>query len=54
MKIYITTDLEGVTGVFKFKQTREKETYEFHTAIKLLMGDIAAVAEGLRQAGAQP
>jgi D-amino peptidase len=52
MKIYIVTDLEGVTGVFKFKQTREKETPEFREAMRLLMGDIAAVAEGLRQGGA--
>ncbi len=52
MKIYIVTDLEGVTGVFKFAQTREKGTPEFHEAMRLLMGDIAAVAEGLRQGGA--
>ncbi len=52
MKIYIVTDLEGVTGVFKFKQTREKDTREFREAMELLMGDIAAVAEGLRQGGA--
>jgi len=52
MKIYISTDLEGATGVFKFRQTREKETPEFKDAIRLLMGDIAAVADGLRAAGA--
>ncbi len=52
MKIYIVTDLEGATGVFKFKQTREKETPEFRDAIRLLMSDIAAVAEGLKQGGA--
>ncbi|MCM8818593.1 MAG: M55 family metallopeptidase [Candidatus Omnitrophica bacterium] len=50
MKIYIVTDLEGATGVFKFKQTRERGT-EFYDAMKLLMGDIAAVAEGLKEAG---
>ncbi|MCF7853895.1 MAG: M55 family metallopeptidase [Candidatus Pacebacteria bacterium] len=52
MKIYIVTDLEGATGVFKWKQTREKETPEFRDAMRLLMGDIAAVAEGLKQGGA--
>jgi len=50
MKIYISTDLEGATGVFKFKQTREKGP-EFYEAMKLLMGDIAAVSEGLKEAG---
>ena len=51
MKIYISTDLEGATGVFKFAQTREKGTPPFLEAFRLLMGDIAAVAEGLKQAG---
>lgn len=50
MKIYICTDLEGATGVFKFKQTRERGP-EFVEAMKLLMGDIAAVCEGLKEAG---
>jgi D-amino peptidase len=50
MKVYISTDLEGVTGVFKFAQTRERGP-EFREAMELLMGDIAAVAQGLRQAG---
>ena len=52
MKIYIMTDLEGVTGVFKFRQTVQEDTPEFGDALRLLMGDIAAVAAGLRQAGA--
>lgn len=52
MKILIFTDLEGVTGVFKFRQTREFDTPEFREAMLLLMGDIAAVAEGLREGGA--
>ncbi len=51
-KIYIVTDLEGVTGVFKFKQTREHDTPDFREALRLMMGDIAAVADGLRQGGA--
>lgn len=50
MKIYIITDLEGATGVFKFKQTRERGP-EFYEAMKLLMGDIAAVCEGLKEEG---
>ncbi len=50
MKIYICTDLEGATGVFKFSQTRAHGP-EFVEAMKLLMGDIAAVSEGLKEAG---
>jgi len=52
MKIYISTDLEGATGVFKFAQTREKGAPEFRDAMRYLMHDIAAVAEGLIEAGA--
>ncbi|MCX7706299.1 MAG: M55 family metallopeptidase, partial [bacterium] len=51
MKIYICTDLEGATGVFKWVQTREKGT-EFYEAMRLLMRDIGAVCEGLKEAGA--
>ncbi|HPP11780.1 MAG TPA: M55 family metallopeptidase, partial [bacterium] len=42
--------MEGATGVFKFKQTRETGP-EFTEAMKLLVADIAAVVEGLKQAG---
>lgn len=52
MKVYIFTDLEGATGVFKFKQTRERGP-EFTEAMRMLMGDIAAVAGGLKQSGAR-
>ena len=52
MKIYLLTDLEGATGVFKFSQTRAMGTPEGIEAMRLLMGDITAVVAGLRQAGA--
>jgi len=52
MKVYIITDLEGATGVFKFSQTRDRQNPAYRDAVRLLMGDIEAVAEGLRQAGA--
>lgn len=52
MKIYVMTDLEGVTGVSNFRQTREAGTPENLAAVRLMMGDIAAVAEGLRAGGA--
>ena len=52
MKIYILTDLEGASGVYKFSQAREKETPLGQKAMEYLMGDIAAVVRGLRDAGA--
>ncbi|MBU4198841.1 MAG: M55 family metallopeptidase [Verrucomicrobia bacterium] len=51
MKIFIVTDLEGASGVFKFGQVREKQNPLFHEAMEYLMGDIAAVVKGLREAG---
>ncbi len=52
MKIYISTDLEGVSGVCIFEQTREKGTPLNEHARKLLMGDIAAVVQGCLDGGA--
>lgn len=51
LKIYIVTDLEGASGVYKFAQTREVENPLYRPACEYLMGDIAAVVRGLREAG---
>ena len=51
-KIYINTDLEGISGVFKFAQTREKDTPLNIQACEYFMGDLAAVIHGLRDGGA--
>lgn len=52
-KIYVITDLEGASGVYKFAQTRDaKETELGRLAMEYLMGDIAAVVRGLREGGA--
>jgi len=51
-KIYIITDLEGISGVFKFEQTREKDTPLNIQACEYFMGDLAAVINGLRDGGA--
>ena len=51
LKIYIVTDLEGASGVYKFAQTRETGPLN-EQAKEYLMGDIAAVVRGLREAGA--
>jgi len=49
-RIYIVTDLEGASGVYKFAQTREPGNPLGETAKEYLMGDIAAVVRGLRDA----
>jgi len=52
VKIYIITDLEGISGVFKFAQTREKDTPLNIEACGYFMEDVAAVIRGLRDGGA--
>ena len=51
LRVYIVTDLEGASGVYKFTQTREPGHPLGETAKEYLMGDIAAVVKGLREAG---
>ncbi len=51
-KIYIVTDLEGISGVYKFTQTRETDTPLAREAREYFMGDVAAVVRGLRDGGA--
>jgi D-aminopeptidase len=50
-KIYINTDLEGISGVYKFEQTRQKGTPLNIQACEYFMGDLAAVIHGLLDAG---
>jgi len=50
LRIYIVTDLEGASGVYKFAQTREPGDPLGEKAKEYLMGDIAAVVKGLRSA----
>lgn len=50
LRIYIVTDLEGASGVYKFAQTREPGNPLGEKAKEYLMGDIAAVVKGLRSA----
>ncbi len=52
LKIYVNTDLEGISGVFKFDQTRQKDTPLNIQACEYFMGDLAAVIRGLRDGGA--
>ena len=50
LRIYIVTDLEGASGVYKFAQTRESGNPLGEKAKEYLMGDIAVVVRGLRSA----
>ena len=52
IKIYVNTDLEGISGVYQFAQTREKNTPLNIQACEYFMGDVAAVVRGLRDGGA--
>jgi D-amino peptidase len=51
-KIYVITDLEGISGVFKFDQTRVKDSPLNIQACEYFMADVAAVVRGLRDGGA--
>ena len=51
-KIYVVTDLEGISGVYKFTQTRETDTPLARQAREFFMGDLEAVVRGLRAGGA--
>ena len=53
MKIYITTDLEGVCGVYRFEQTREYGTPANIEARHLLMGEVNAAVCGAFDGGAK-
>lgn len=52
VKIYLNTDLEGISGVYKFDQTRQKDTPLNIEACEYFMDDLAAVIRGLRDGGA--
>jgi D-amino peptidase len=51
-KIYVITDLEGISGVFCFDQAWVKGTPLNLEACEFFMNDVAAVVRGLRDGGA--
>jgi D-amino peptidase len=52
MKIYIATDLEGVSGVYRFEQSREYGTPANTEARHLLIGEVNAAVAGASDGGA--
>jgi len=53
MKIYIATDLEGISGVTFWDQTRDRTHYLYREARHLLTADINACVEGCIAGGAK-
>ena len=52
MRVVIATDLEGISGVCVWQQTRDRTTLYYQEARRLLMGDIAAAVDGCLAGGA--
>ncbi len=50
--IWVNTDLEGVSGVWHFGQTRDRNSTLYREACEYMMGDIAALVRGLEDGGA--
>ncbi|HOX39332.1 MAG TPA: M55 family metallopeptidase [Candidatus Brocadiia bacterium] len=53
MKVYISTDMEGISGVVVWEQAREFASPHYENARRLLMGDIRAAIQGCREGGAR-
>ena len=51
MKVYIVTDMEGVSGIVRWEQARVG-TPDYHAALPLLVGEINAAVEGAFAGGA--
>ncbi|NLV74843.1 MAG: aminopeptidase [Chloroflexi bacterium] len=52
MRVIVETDLEGISGVVSWEQTREMSSAMYQSARDLLMGDVNALVEGLIAGGA--
>ena len=52
MRVIVLTDLEGVSGVCVWEQTRDRTTRYYQEARQLLMGDVNAAVEGCLAGGA--
>ncbi len=52
MRVIIETDLEGISGVVVWDQTRDLNSHHYQEARRLLMEDIGAAVEGCLAGGA--
>lgn len=53
VRVIIDTDLEGISGVCVWDQTRDPTTTHYQEARRLLMGDVNAAVEGCLGGGAE-
>ncbi|MBN1347015.1 MAG: M55 family metallopeptidase [Phycisphaerae bacterium] len=53
MRVWITTDLEGVCGVYRWEQTRDYDSRANLEARQLLMGEVNAAVAGAFDGGAK-
>ncbi len=54
MKIYVSVDMEGISGIFSFEQTgRDKKGSEYEKARHLYTQDANAVVEACKEMGAE-
>ena len=54
MKVYISTDMEGISGVVTWQQTgRDERGPEYEKARHLLTADVNSAVEGILAAGAK-
>lgn len=51
-KIYILTDLEGISGIYRWKQAQTKDSPLYNQACEFFMEDLSAVIHGLKDGGA--
>ena len=52
MRIVVSVDMEGISGIVSFKQIMEPGTPEFERAMRLATADVNAAIAGAREAGA--
>ena len=53
MKVYISADLEGATGVVHVDQTNHEKPVEYAFGCRMQLHDVNAVIEGLTEAGVE-
>jgi D-amino peptidase len=53
MKVYVMTDMEGISGIWRQEMVQPSQPEHYHVGRRLLMGDINAAVRGAFDAGAE-